>query len=57
MPIGEPSSRCCPDDSEILWRGEKRSSGGLSGGYLHQKFAIAVDEDVDIYDPTDIAWR
>ena len=28
----------------------------LSGGYLHQKFAIAVDEDVDIYDPTDIAW-
>jgi UbiD family decarboxylase len=28
----------------------------LSSSYLHQKFAIAVDEDVDIYDPTDVAW-
>jgi 2,5-furandicarboxylate decarboxylase 1 len=28
----------------------------LSSTYLHQKFAIAVDEDVDIYDPTDVAW-
>jgi UbiD family decarboxylase len=27
----------------------------LSGTYL-PKFAIAVDEDVDIYDPTDVAW-
>jgi 2,5-furandicarboxylate decarboxylase 1 len=28
----------------------------LSGAYLHQKFAIAVDDDVDIYDPANIAW-
>ncbi len=28
----------------------------LSGAYLHQKFAIAVDDDVDIYNPTEIAW-
>lgn len=26
----------------------------LSGTYSHQKFAIAVDKDVDIYDLTDI---
>jgi 2,5-furandicarboxylate decarboxylase 1 len=28
----------------------------LSSVYLHQKIAIAVDEDVDIYDPQDVAW-
>jgi len=28
----------------------------LSSVYLHQKFAIAVDEDVNIYDPEDVAW-
>ena len=28
----------------------------LSSTYLHQKFAIAVDDDVDIYDPADVAW-
>jgi len=28
----------------------------LSSYYLHQKVAVAVDEDVDIYDPQDIAW-
>jgi 2,5-furandicarboxylate decarboxylase 1 len=28
----------------------------LSSTYLHQKFAVAVDDDVDIYDPTDVAW-
>ena len=28
----------------------------MSSLYLHQKIAIAVDEDVDIYDPQDIAW-
>jgi 2,5-furandicarboxylate decarboxylase 1 len=28
----------------------------MSSTYLHQKFAIAVDEDVDIYDPADVAW-
>lgn len=38
--------------------GEAKSAllGALSGVYLHQKIAIAVDEDVDIYDPADIAW-
>lgn len=28
----------------------------LSSTYLHQKIAIAVDEDVDIYNPADVAW-
>jgi len=28
----------------------------LSGNYLHPKVAIAVDEDVDIYDPSDVLW-
>ncbi|HGE69792.1 TPA: UbiD family decarboxylase [Candidatus Poribacteria bacterium] len=30
--------------------------GALSGPYLHHKIAIAVDEDVDIYDPEDVLW-
>ena len=28
----------------------------LSSAYLHQKIAVAVDDDVDIYDPQDVAW-
>lgn len=28
----------------------------LTGPYLHHKIAIAVDEDVDIYDPADVLW-
>jgi len=28
----------------------------MSSLYLHQKIAVAVDEDVDIYDPQDVAW-
>lgn len=28
----------------------------LSSTYLHQKIAVAVDDDVDIYDPQDVAW-
>jgi len=28
----------------------------LGGPYLHHKIAIAVDEDVDIFDPTDVMW-
>lgn len=28
----------------------------LSSLYLHQKVAVAVDEDVDIYDAEDVAW-
>jgi UbiD family decarboxylase len=38
--------------------GEAKSvlMAALSSTYLHQKFAVAVDEDVDIYDPTDVAW-
>ena len=28
----------------------------MSSLYLHQKVAVAVDEDVDIYDPQDVAW-
>lgn len=28
----------------------------LSSPFLHPKIAIAVDEDVDIFDPTDIFW-
>ncbi len=28
----------------------------VSSIYHHQKIAIAVDEDVDIYDPQDVAW-
>jgi 2,5-furandicarboxylate decarboxylase 1 len=30
--------------------------GALAGPYLHHKIAIAVDEDVDIYDPEDVMW-
>lgn len=28
----------------------------LSGNSIHPKIAIAVDEDVNIYDPTDLLW-
>ena len=28
----------------------------LSSTYIHQKIAVAVDDDVDIYDPQDVAW-
>ena len=28
----------------------------LTGPYLHHKIAIAVDEDVDIYNPMDVMW-
>ncbi len=28
----------------------------LSSPYLHPKIAIAVDEDIDIYDPGDVQW-
>jgi 2,5-furandicarboxylate decarboxylase 1 len=28
----------------------------MSSLYHHQKIAIAVDEDIDIYDPQDVAW-
>jgi len=28
----------------------------VSSLYSHQKVAVAVDEDVDIYDPQDVAW-
>lgn len=28
----------------------------LSGTYLHPKLAIAIDEDVDIYDAADVMW-
>ena len=28
----------------------------MSSLYLHQKIAVAVDEDVDIYDAQDVAW-
>ena len=28
----------------------------ISSHYLHQKVAVAVDEDVDILDPQDVAW-
>lgn len=28
----------------------------ISGSYVHTKVAVAVDEDVDIYDAKDVAW-
>ncbi len=28
----------------------------MSSAYLHQKIAVAIDDDVDIYDPQDVAW-
>ncbi|MDO8690652.1 MAG: UbiD family decarboxylase [Dehalococcoidia bacterium] len=28
----------------------------LTGPYLHPKIAIAIDDDVDIYDPADVIW-
>ena len=31
-------------------------AAALSSTYLHPKVAVAVDEDVDIYDPQDVAW-
>src|SRR6266516_4364700 len=40
------------------WDGQARAVllGALSSPYLHPKIAIAVDEDVDIYDPRDLFW-
>jgi 2,5-furandicarboxylate decarboxylase 1 len=30
--------------------------GALSSQYLHPKVVIAVDEDVDIFNPADVLW-
>ncbi|OLE36670.1 MAG: hypothetical protein AUG00_10045 [Candidatus Rokubacteria bacterium 13_1_20CM_2_70_7] len=40
------------------WDGQARDIllGVLSSPYLHPKIAIAVDEDVDIYDPREVFW-
>ena len=40
------------------WDGQARDVllGVLSSPYLHPKIAIAVDEDVDIYDPREVFW-
>jgi 2,5-furandicarboxylate decarboxylase 1 len=40
------------------FRGEARQvlMAALSGEYLHQKMAIAVDEDVDVYNDWEILW-
>src|SRR6266702_3961953 len=40
------------------WDGQARDVllGVLSSPYLHPKIAIAVDEDVNIYDPRDVFW-
>ena len=40
------------------WDGQARAVllGALSSPYLHPKVAIAVDEDVNIYDPRDVFW-
>jgi UbiD family decarboxylase len=44
----------------VSWARPARTTAALlaalSSYYLHQKVAVAVDEDVDIYDPQDIAW-
>ncbi|MDO8688917.1 MAG: UbiD family decarboxylase [Dehalococcoidia bacterium] len=40
------------------YEGDARSAlmSVLTGPYLHPKIAIAVDDDVDIYDPADVLW-
>ena len=40
------------------WDGQARAVllGALSSPYLHPKIAIAVDEDVNIYDPREVFW-
>jgi 2,5-furandicarboxylate decarboxylase 1 len=40
------------------WDGQARDVllGVLASPYLHPKIAIAVDEDVDIYNPWDVFW-
>jgi 2,5-furandicarboxylate decarboxylase 1 len=40
------------------WDGQARDVllGVLSSPYLHPKIAIAVDEDVNIYDPREVFW-
>ena len=40
------------------WDGQARDVllGALSSPYLHPKIVIAVDEDVDIYDPRELFW-
>ncbi|MDP2728375.1 MAG: UbiD family decarboxylase [Dehalococcoidia bacterium] len=40
------------------YRGDARNAlmAVLTGPYLHPKIAIAVDDDVDIYDPADVQW-
>ena len=43
---------------EAQWDGQARDTliSALSGPNLHVKVAIAVDEDVDIYDAQDVLW-
>ena len=43
---------------EAKWDGQARDVllSALSGPYLHVKVAIAVDEDVDIYNAQDVLW-
>ena len=43
---------------EARWDGQVRDTliSALSGPNLHVKVAIAVDEDVDIYDAQDVLW-
>lgn len=40
------------------FRGEAKNAlmGALSSQYLHPKVVIAVDEDVDIFNPADVLW-
>lgn len=40
------------------YRGDSRNAlmTALTGPYLHPKIAIAVDDDVDIYDANDVQW-
>jgi 2,5-furandicarboxylate decarboxylase 1 len=40
------------------YRGDARNvlTAALTGPYLHPKVAIAVDEDVDLYDPAEVMW-
>ena len=45
------------DDAALLWRGARTCCmAALSSEYQHPKIAIAVDADVDIFNPAEILW-
>ena len=55
-----PSGGCFTVILQLIpnYEGQAKNAlmAALSSPYLHPKIAVAVDDDVDIYDPSDILW-